>query len=128
MTATELAWCAGFFDGEGYSAFAMRTARYKDGKPSKKYGRLDVMITQNDRRVLDRFQKAVGLGKVKGPYQPRGTKNPRWYYYATGFPQFSVVMESLWPYLGEIKRQQFMAALDAYKAYQLRPVKGMLVA
>ena len=120
---TELAWAAGFFDGEGYCAFAWR----KSGQAyTKWYGRLDVMITQNDRRVLDRFKNAVGVGRVKGPYQPPGTKNPRWYYYATGFPKFTHVMDALWPFLDEIKRAQFTTALNCYSDYQKRTDKGLV--
>ena len=52
----ELAWAAGFFDGEGCFCFS-EAGQY-----------VCVSITQTEREPLDRFERAVGLGKVNGPY------------------------------------------------------------
>lgn len=87
----ELAWAAGFFDGEG----CFKGAR-TNGLSDKKYGRIS--ISQKDSEVLYRFKSAVGeLGSVNGPY------NNMWYYVATRKADIIVICELLRPYLSSIK-------------------------
>lgn len=54
----ELAWAAGFFDGEGCVTSSEAGSR-----------RPMMFITQYDPRLLRRFRQAVGFGKVYGPYR-----------------------------------------------------------
>lgn len=70
MNELELAWAAGFFDGEGSVQLTRR------GKPQ--WG-----IAQCDPAPLQRFLSAVGLpDKVHGPYGPNGVgRKP---YYSVG--------------------------------------------
>lgn len=93
----ELSWAAGFFDGEGYS-YAQKSA---------KRSFLSLSVSQVDPRPLHRFWEAVGVGKVYGPY--RKAANPNWkhqyMYRATGDSAIAV-MELLWPYLSEPKKEQ----------------------
>lgn len=99
---TELAWAAGFFDGEG-STFA-RTER---GRPG--YRRLVVSVGQagTDRRphVLVRFRRAVALGRI-GQRDSDGVYRLR----ASGSSAHALIA-LLWPHLGAIKRRQAAAAL-----------------
>jgi len=98
----ELAWAAGFFDGEG-SAFA-RTERARPG-----YRRFVVSVPQSgaDRapEVLVRFQSAVAAGAI-GPRDVDGVY--RWR--ASGSDARSVIA-LLSPHLGAVKRRQASAAL-----------------
>jgi hypothetical protein len=96
----ELAWAAGFFDGEGCSR-----------SKSKKYSVMT--INQIDTEVLERFHKAVlGLGKIYGPYIPSGiTKagEPRkqmWTWRVSNWIDCQAVYAMLYPFLGTIKRAQ----------------------
>lgn len=61
----ELAWAAGFFEGEG--TFCRKQAQ----------------IAQNDLAPLSRFASAVGLGGITGPYQHKNAKGQH-YVWATG--------------------------------------------
>lgn len=91
----DLAWAAGFFDGEGH------TRMYSAG--------IRMEIAQAyDCTVLERFQKAVGAGKVYGPYT-NAAGNPKWQYVASGRESRRIVLK-LWPWLGVIKRNQIIAA------------------
>lgn len=114
MTDTELAWAAGFFDGEGWVG-----ARYaKVSKKQPLYRRIEVGIGQVDPRVLERFQAAVGgVGTVKGPYAPdkRGGRQPRWYYQLAGPKTIWRIFWDLEPYLSPVKREQFLTALNWYE-------------
>jgi len=49
-TATDYAWAAGFFDGEGCVSLGERTRR-----PGQTYPGLSVIVVQKDRRALDQF-------------------------------------------------------------------------
>jgi hypothetical protein len=87
----EIAWAAGFYDGEGCSTLS------KKGKNSH----VRCAISQKDRRVLDRFRNTVGFGKI---YPSKGTCPWRWQ--TTSELDSRRVLELLWPYLGELKKEQ----------------------
>ncbi len=100
----ELAWAAGFFDGEG--CFTI----------SKDYPHIN--IGQTDIEVLDRFRNAVGIGKVYGPYAaPFDKKNwrPQWYYGVTGKNQIEKIYELIGPYLSSIKKEQYQRVMEKSK-------------
>lgn len=63
MSDIELAWAAGFLDGEG------NCRCWSDGKHS--YPRMQ-LTQKDDTEPLERFVEAVGVGKVYGPYEGRG--------------------------------------------------------
>lgn len=102
---TELAWAAGFFDGEG------STGSYPNKPGGPPYPR--VQIKQSDREVLDRFHSAVGVGHVLGPYPPRGAleRLPTWSYAAYGAKNTQHICDLLWPFLSSSKQAQFRDAL-----------------
>lgn len=85
MNREELAWSAGFFDGEGWVGISGR------GK------QLCLRVVQVDRMVLDRFAAAVGIGRVTGP---RARRDPNWrpifVYQLGGFHLTQAVMAMLW--------------------------------
>lgn len=97
----EIAWAAGFFDGEG-SVYA--TGKY-----------LVLAITQADRRPLERFRAAVSLGTVGGPY--RLEKSP-YFTYRAGVYEVQPVIEKLWPLLSEPKREQIAMARAIVRGQQ----------
>lgn len=103
MNREELAWAAGLFDGEGCT----RTAQ----GPRRQYMKAWLTVSQNDRQVLDRFQAAVGVGKVYGPYAARGRKNPQYQFVVSDFPQVQAVVAMLWTWLSPVKRAQAKVAL-----------------
>lgn len=101
MSDTELAWAAGFFDGEGSTTIHMRaTERNKIPRPV-------LSITHNTREQLDRFCLAVGDGKVYGPYERRGPNHSPYHtMLITGYKRTQPVLNRLWPYLCIHKKQQ----------------------
>jgi hypothetical protein len=87
MKDIELAWAAGFFEGEG--------CVYID----KKGPYLRINLAQvDDPYPLERFARAVGIGTVKGPHKLRDIKRRYAYDLSKGARE---VMEMLAPYLGE---------------------------
>jgi hypothetical protein len=92
----ELAWAAGFFDGEGWvtTSYGSRNGRRRT-KPS-----LSVGVGQSGSpALLERFREAVGAGSVNGPYKhPKGGQD-RFQYSVTGMGAHRVMLR-LEPYLG----------------------------
>lgn len=71
-------------------------------------------ITQAEPSVLRRFQAAVGLGKVYGPYSGPGGRE----YYAWQLQPFEgvqAVIGMLWNWVSEPKRRQMEEALRGYR-------------
>jgi len=98
--STELAWAAGFFDGDGSTC---TTKQYKV-KPR----RLKLQIGQCHPFVLERFCAAVEEGKVYGPYHKTSalTKRPYWLYHIENDLKVNRVLDKLWPYLSQQKKAQ----------------------
>lgn len=119
MNREELAWAAGFFDGEGCFYHGVRK-RYA-GSAGGPYRWTETRITQAHPQVLERFQQAVGLGKVYGPYdKKRPNQRPQWQYLASGFHQTLAIIAMLWPWLGSVKRAQAASVIREVRAHPRR--------
>lgn len=108
----ELAWAAGFFDGEGSSVRKNATGTNR--------AQVHLSINQKDRRVLDRFVVAVGHGRV-------WASHTREMFTMAVYGEGPVidVMTKLWPYLDEMKREQFRTAVEWAQAEQAKnPTRG----
>jgi hypothetical protein len=99
----ELAWAAGFFDGEGCFSFS----------PAGRY--VCVSVGQTEREPLDRFKRAVGFGNVLGPYDVNkrngSLRKPQFFYRANGYERVQAIAALLWFKLGSTKRAQAIHAL-----------------
>jgi len=101
---TELVWAAGFYDGEG--CFSFKNMPRKSGNH---HATVRLGIRQNDRRPLDRFQNAVGFGKVYGPYNRKEgdiSSNPYYVWESNRLEDVFNIIELLLPYLTGPKREQ----------------------
>lgn len=94
----DLAWAAGYFDGEGSSFLK------KNGKFNNK--NLAISIAQNDPETLKKFFGIVQKGKL---YEYRV-----WQWKTTNFADSQFVIGLLWPWLGSIKKQQYSDACKKY--------------
>lgn len=114
-TTEELAWAAGFFDGEGCVFLTKPTDRSNL--------RIRLSISQVDRECLDRFRSAIlGLGRVNGPYAVKGrpstkifSKQPQHRYSLDGFEKVQAAVTLLWSWLGSAKRFQATIALLTWR-------------
>jgi hypothetical protein len=90
---TELAWLAGFFDGEG--CFSMG---YKDS--NKRYYTLSADIVQAHLATLEECQRITGFGKIYSAksQQRTATAKQTWTWYVKG-PQAKLLAAMLLPYL-----------------------------
>lgn len=103
---SELAWAAGFFDGEGHSR--------SDAKKYGTYIRLDIAQTKSP-ELLERFHAAVGeRGHICGPYNYGASKgHSEWWALRAHGKEVVEIYELLQPFLGSVKRFQFETAIAA---------------
>lgn len=119
----QLAWAAGFFDGEG-STFA------KSDRDRPGYHQLGIAVPQAGTTVptvLLRFQDAMlGMGRIDAP----ATMGGRYVWRARGFVDAQQTVILLWPYIGQVKRRQAAVAMGivakqyAVGTYRPRPPKA----
>jgi hypothetical protein len=99
----ELAWAAGFFDGEGCTTLDAQQSGFS-------YVRLSIkqVVVAN----LERFKAAVGgVGSVSKPrIEVEGCKPVS--KYRTSGTAARAVLKLLWSYLGEAKREQATRVLE----------------
>lgn len=111
LSAIELAWVAGFWDGEGSTTGGL------DKRPQLRAPRRRVQLQlsqagEDGLIVLQRFQRAVGgLGHITGPYMHRLSTKPVYRWGTTGLEVVQAVIAMLWPYLSEPKRAQAVLRL-----------------
>lgn len=117
--ALEASWASGFFDGEGTTSFRKAT-RTSQGRGYKSGSQIRATIQQNDRSVLDRFQRAVGVGVVYGPYTRTSTqyrnRNPYYLYQAHTYDAVKQIQDRLFGTLGSIKKDQMERALQVWES------------
>jgi hypothetical protein len=105
----QLAWAAGFFDGEGCT-FLGHHGRQGLATPC-------VEVNQVHPEVLHRFRAAVGnLGSVRlRPDKHKRRPNSMWSFYTRNWRSTQSVLTLLWPFLDTVKRTQ---AADVFQRYQ----------
>jgi hypothetical protein len=109
LDSEELAWSAGFFDGEGYT----KNHSCKSGVPQ-------MDVAQVDRSSLERLQRAVlGFGKIYGPYKYGTNRQPHFKWVVSKYSEVILVVGLIWNWLGDPKKKQIKAAF-------LRHVPGKL--
>lgn len=103
----EAAWAAGFFDGEGCVFFS-------DADPNR-VPRVQCSVAQVDRRVLDRFCVAVGVGSVGGPYvkADRPECQPYHMWMTSSLAAVKQVFQTLEPFLDSIKSEAFVKSIES---------------
>lgn len=91
MNKSELAWCAGFFDGEGWISTTMDYPR--------------IEVAQVHVEPLERLQQALNVGVISGPHKQTNPNSQDYYAWnVNGFERCQYVICCLWPYLCSIKK------------------------
>lgn len=109
---TDVAWCAGFFDGEGHVS-------YHRGYPSDKTNNVSAQLYANvpqrsdNIEVLEEFQRIIGFGKLKGPYKVQNSEFTK-HVVMYGKNEVEPLFLILKPYLKARKTLDFQKALMGY--------------
>lgn len=113
MDDRDVAWAAGFFEGEGCMS-------YSGGYPR-------LTVANCDLEPLDRFLDVVG-GSLCGPYPPPVgdlSRRPKWIVQICGFDRCIEVAAALGPYLGERRRGRIQTALLGAVEADLWPIRDV---
>jgi len=116
---TEVAWCAGFFDGEGHVS-------YHRSYPSETSGRVSPQLYANVPQASDNievlvfFQSVVGLGKILGPYKMPNSNRTQ-HKLQFGIKEVEPLFLILRPYLRAEKTTDFQNALLGYWTHDSNP-------
>jgi len=94
MDPLDLAWAGGLFEGEG--CFTVQNQRGKCYPVAS--------VSSTDRSTLDRFVRAVGLGKVYGPYRQGGKGTKPVYLWQLHNSKVGNLLHLLDPWLSERRR------------------------
>lgn len=108
----ELAWAAGFFDGEGYIGIAHQ---HWEGRCRLQ---AHAHVSQTDRRPLNRFKRAVGFGKIRErPDIQKKHPNWRrqWRWDISSIAEVKKLVQLLRPFLSAPKREQARKALQKWR-------------
>lgn len=108
VQSSDLAWAAGFFDGEGCISIVRQ--RYKDPKRQSTY-RLKICVSQTNKRSLEEFEWIVGLRGRIVEQKAKGKARRSCYHLIYESLASAVVLRRLQPYLRR-KREQCEIALD----------------
>lgn len=100
MDRHELAWAAGFFDGEGWAAKRKRGVHSRINQAGP-YGMPEVLL---------RFHRIVGVGRLKGPQRKEGKQDLYWWE-ATSQNDVGHVAALIAPWLCPAKRMEFERAI-----------------
>lgn len=108
----ELAWVAGFFDGEGYIGAG--------GAPGRRT--IEISIAQASAgelpTTLSRVARVLGVGSLRGPriVPSPWSRLPQYVWCASAFEDVQFATALLWNWLGPVKRSQARVALLRYRA------------
>lgn len=119
----ELAWAAGFFGGDGTVSASPATS----GSPARYLrARIAQAGTEGEPEVLRRFKSAVGeVGSIRGPFMPQNpwSRQPQYAWQASGSTKVELILQRLWRWLDEAKRDQARRAIIA--AREIGPHRPM---
>jgi hypothetical protein len=113
MDRHELAWAAGFFDGEGWANVSGRGVQSRINQGDS-YGMPAVLL---------KFQRIVGVGRLKGPLLAEGKQDLYWWE-ASSRPDVGVVAELIGPWLCRVKRAEFARTLGRPLAPAIWPASA----
>jgi hypothetical protein len=105
----ELAWAAGFFDGDGWAALSRQRGR-RTGQPQ---ARINQSSVDDVPEVLLRFRDAVGVGRIGGPKLEDG-REPLYWWVASSRADVEKTGELIGPWLSSQKRAQFARAVGLH--------------
>ena len=120
MDRHELAWAAGFFDGEGWANAVAQTGR----RTRQPHAQINQAGPDGMPAVLVKFRRCVGVGRLRGPSIKEGKQDLYWWE-ATSRPDVERVADLIGPWLCPAKRAEFERALGRSLAPAIWPATGV---
>jgi hypothetical protein len=114
----DLAWLAGFWDGEGcVSSLNTNSARNYPVFALSQAGREGL-------ELCERVARVAGIdASISGPVIPKGgnQRQPQWKVRISGYERVQALLAMCWPWLSRTKREQAVKALRAFHAVRTPP-------
>lgn len=99
MTAVEIAWLAGLFEGEGCIAW-----RPPNG--------VNLMVSMTDGDVIRRIGEVTGVGRVSGPFDKGPGRKPVWCWQEGSKREVVRLLLAVSPLLGDRRRERALEAAE----------------
>jgi hypothetical protein len=118
MSETELAWLAGWLEGEG--SFVVTSG--KSPRNDKRYPRIRINATSTDLDVLEHVKTLAG-GRINGPYKSSHAKGRVYYVWTLStHRQCAPLLRALQPLMVASRRKtQVNKAIEAVETYVATP-------
>lgn len=117
-TELEIAWAAGFFDGEG--TVTIRRGRSGKGVYGRKTYGLYMRVSQVEREPLDKFTQIFGTGSTSKSRQYDASRYPYHDWCAAG-TSAAMILSRMLPYL-TVKRERALLGLEFQQRVQMSRV------
>ena len=111
----KLAWAAGILDGEGYFQGQVRT-----NPRGHRVRGIRVSVCQTHPEMLERMEELFGGSIRKRPAPKNPNHSQRWDWRTHSAAEFHRVVESVWPWLGPVKREQATEALRVWNSLTVK--------
>ena len=112
----ELAWAAGFMDGEAHFGLVASSNKNKH---------IHIQVCQTEDGPLERLQNILGRGKIYGPYNAKkadgSARKPYKQFHIDSFEQVQYAICLLWTWLSRPKKNQIIKMMTGYVEYSHRP-------
>lgn len=112
----ELAWAAGFFEGEGCFTRSIQT------RGNSTAYNLKAHISQTTEEPIIKFYEAIGFGRINGPYQ-NGKYKEYWRYEAAGYERVQELLVMLWPHLSDRRKEEGTKIILGYREFEKTRVR-----
>ena len=119
MELVDVAYIAGFFDGEGYAGVGFR----KSSKNGKRYPRIRASISQQDIRVLQWIASSVGVGQVYSDKKLYGRTRKIMHRYVVQSRRAENFLRLILPFL-RVKKAQVEQALSTIAETKVQRPQG----
>lgn len=114
MNEIDVAWAAGFLEGEGCFGWYGGTTPRKDRPNLTHTAHAVISCGQNDREPLDRLMRTFGAGRLN---RKRNSKRLAWEWRCQGKAAIPV-MEAVLPHMSQRRQERIREVLAAFRQQQ----------
>ena len=110
MEKTDLAWAAGFFDGEGCVHYHVLNNKYKTTSIS-----LSISQSVLNEDLLSKWFNIFKVGGFNSTHSHRGNENAIDHWVTARFEHIQYIMALIWPWLGKAKKDKYEEAILSWR-------------
>lgn len=114
MNEVDVAWAAGFLEGEGCFGWYGDGTRRKAKPHLKRTANAVIAVCQNEREPLDRLQSIFGAGRINPKRNP---KRVAWEWRCQGHAAIPV-MKAVYSHMSKRRQQRIREVIESYDALQ----------